>query len=56
MTFKIRKKLSSTKLKILEASKWAAENTSVLMQKAAQTIEITTVSTVGIQQLILLML
>ena len=42
MTFKIRKKLSSTKLNMLEASKWAAGKSSVLMQKAAQTIEITT--------------
>ena len=41
MTFKIRKRLSSTKLKMLEASKWAAGNSSVLMQKVAQTVNIT---------------
>ena len=40
MTFKIRKRLSSTKLKMLEASKWAAGNSSVLMQKLAQTVDI----------------
>ena len=42
MTFKIRKKLPSTKLKMFEASKWAAGNSSVLIQQAAQAIDITT--------------
>ena len=40
MTFKIRQRLSSTKLKMLEASKWAAGNSSALMQKIAQTVDI----------------